>query len=699
MNMMTAPALTLSCAFATCVGIDVRSAQIAFKNAAQGKPWRGHHLPVVQVPGQRGGASGMVWGLAMDRASPELRALLKVPDTLPLTPVEGRFKGRPDDRHVTTAVDKQRIIAPIVAHPKGSHERADAFRVAAGLQHLVGSDWHRFNERTLRDWMQAAEKGGIAALMPAGYRSDKGKLRVLITRRWQDGCGLSEEVQERIAKQIDGIGRGLLLKRRSGRDTRRLASTELQRLSVEAGVTLPKADLAALCKLTDAWVSRFGEMKAARDYISDHKQYSDNHEFRVHRELTRTPMEVLMGDVHRLDVKIADALATLNPRLVMAATMAAAKGRQTIRVSIIAWMDGSSHYLWATPVILGPGQGITQQDVAKSLYAVITCPWGGIPREILIDNGSEFGALPEAVARFCAMAEIAGLGVVKCPPYAPEGKGRLEGAFDILEQRHISALPGYIAGDRMNSPTKSKGKPVDPYPHGPKRLLSDINLAVAQFNGTPQGGQLGGLSPKGMLDAKIAATGWTAQVPDEATFDLVFSKEMTRDVRKGSISIDNRNYSGPVLAELIGEKDVPFLVPMRDPEGPIIYFRNNVIHRLHAETYALNDRAGAKHKGAFIRMQKAEIRRRIATADSTVDVQQLLSDSADMGPVVCNTPDAWTFESIDKAGVLGRPITEEEAEAAEEARNRLVLEEYLASKREGKRGASGGNRNSPSNAT
>ncbi len=64
---------------------------------------------------------------------------------------------------------------------------------------------------------------------------------------------------------------------------------------------------------------------------------------------------------------------------------------------------------------------------------------------------------------------------------------------------------------------------MDPYPHGPERLLSDIILAVAQFNGTLQDGQLGGLSPKGMLEAKISASGWTAQVPDEATFDLVFT--------------------------------------------------------------------------------------------------------------------------------------------------------------------------------
>ena len=52
----------------------------------------------------------------------------------------------------------------------------------------------------------------------------------------------------------------------------------------------------------------FAEMTAARDYMSDHKRYSDNHEARVHRELTRFPMEVLMGDVHKLDIEIADAL-------------------------------------------------------------------------------------------------------------------------------------------------------------------------------------------------------------------------------------------------------------------------------------------------------------------------------------------------------------------------------------------------------
>ena len=160
--------------------------------------------------------------------------------------------------------------------------------------------------------------------------------------------------------------------------------------------------------------------------------------------------------------------------------------------------------------------------------------------------------------------------------------------------------------------------------------------------------------------------------------------------------IDNRAHHGPVPTELIGERQVPFLVQLRDPEGPIILFRNNVIHQLHCDTFALNDREGAKSKGTLVTAQRAEMKRRISTADPTVDVQQMLSDSADMYPVVFNPPDAWTLGSIDKAGVLGAPMTEAAATEAAEADNRDFLKEYHASKCEVSRGASGSNRNSPS---
>lgn len=132
-------------------------------------------------------------------------------------------------------------------------------------------------------------------------------------------------------------------------------------------------------------------------------------------------------------------------------------------------------------------------------------------------------------------------------------------------------------------------------------------------------------------------------------FDLVFSREERRDVRQGTVLVGKRRYSGPVLAELIGETQVPVLVPWRDPDGPIILFWNGVIHRLTEETFALNDREGAVRKSEMVALQKAEIARRKATA-AEVDVQQMLSDAADLGPVQHNAPANWGFNAIDKGG-------------------------------------------------
>jgi len=56
---------------------------------------------------------------------------LKLAETLPSMPFERRLKARPDDRHIIGAVGRQRTIAPVPAHPNGSHERAAAVLAAA----------------------------------------------------------------------------------------------------------------------------------------------------------------------------------------------------------------------------------------------------------------------------------------------------------------------------------------------------------------------------------------------------------------------------------------------------------------------------------------------------------------------------------------------------------------------------------------
>ena len=493
--------------FGEAVGVCDRTARRCFAKGT----FKGETLPVVQVPDQSGGKGGKVWALHLDGCSPKLLAMLRPPESTDLTvlkaPVEAPVKAPVDDLQIRVAFDRQRILAPILHHPKYSAERATAIRQAAGKPERYGDEYRTFSESTLRGWVTTVENDGAAALMPS-KRSDKGKTRHQITRAWEKGCGLSTEKQTEIAATLARTASGLIAKGRSSRTTVRLCVKALQGLTAEAGAMLSKTELTVICKLNSHWVKRFEQMKAVNLYDRDHKAFSDKHEFKVARGLTAIPMEVLYGDCHQVDLMVADALKSTNAKVRAAAKDAESQGLTRIRLTIVGWLEGSSHYLWATPVLLGPGQGITQQDVARSLWEVLRCPHGGIPQTIVIDNGGEFGALAEAVMRFCAMAEMSGLGTVTCKPYSPESKGRLEGAFGILEKTFLSALDGYIAGDRMKSPTKSKGKPRDPYKKGAVSLIADVNLALQQYCGWPQDGDLGGLSPKAMLESKIAATGW-----------------------------------------------------------------------------------------------------------------------------------------------------------------------------------------------
>lgn len=667
----------LSCtAFAQAAGCCER---VARRYLERGQ-WQGMQLPVTKVPA-KGGPGGLAWAIDLEAAPPALRAALgpsaaNLPAPLQ-DPLEAHSKAlQTGDAH-GIAAERLRLIAPILAQPKGSAERA-AVAAAAGF-HRIGGKLRQVSKSTLRAWVRREEADGVKALVPA--RPPKRGQVVLVTRAWDAGCGLAEADKARIAETLARTARGIIAKRgMPDAKVIHMCAAELLRLTAEAGATLRKTDLKALCRLNTRWVARFRPMRAVHEHDNDHKTWSDRHEFRVSRKLTDRPMEVLLGDVHYLDMAVAPLA-------------------EPMRVRVIGWLDGSSHYLWATPVLLGKGQGITQQDVAQSLFDVTQCPHGGMPEAMMIDNGGEYGRLGEGVSRLSTLADLhPGFRVVKSLPYSPEGKGRIERAFANLEG-FIKALPGYIGGDRMRQPTKSKGRPVDPYPHGAARLVEDLRQAVDTYNSTPQQGDLNGMSPKAVMDEKIKATGWQANVPSADMFDLVFSREVRRVVRKGVVSLNNRPLSGDVLAGMVDEEEVPLLVPLRDPDGPVLLFREGVIHRLTEQTFGLLDTAGAKHKAAMKRLQAAEMKRRRSEADLTVDVPALLKQAADPTEIQPNPPNRWDLSVNDKAGRLTATVSEAEAREAEEAAIRAELRDYLALTGGGGRGASGGNRIGPSGAT
>ncbi len=68
------------------------------------------------------------------------------------------------------------------------------------------------------------------------------------------------------------------------------------------------------------------------------------------------------------------------------------------------------------------------------------CDWGGLPKTVVIDNGSSYDALGQGIDRLSVYAALENtMRQVKSLPYSPEGKGRIEGAFGILEKGFLKA--------------------------------------------------------------------------------------------------------------------------------------------------------------------------------------------------------------------------------------------------------------------
>lgn len=565
-----------------------------------------------------------------------------------------------------------RIIAPMLGLEKRAAERTEAFRAVAAMRHFIRGVPTIVSEKTLRDWVRLHEVHGPAGLIPK-QRSDKGKARALITREWDRAVGLNAAQCEHIAYKLARVAAGYVSKGKSHRKLVTLCEAQLFDLSKDAGCTLHPAELRRVCKLKTRWARSFDEYRKVALHDRDHKAFSDRHSPRISRTMEEVPMNVLFGDVHHVDMVIAPQ-------------------SEPMTVKLIAWMDAASGYLWATPVLVNNRQGIRQEDVAKSLAQVCFCPWGGIARTFILDNGSEYKATVEAVGRLAYLSDgNPAFGVVKCRPYSPESKGRLEESFQIFKGI-IKDLPGYIGGDRMNKPTQSKGKPVAPYPHGPEKLLQDVARAVEIYNGTVQHGMLGGRSPWEAFGEKAKSSGFSPRVPDEETFDFVFSRQIKRDVRNGRIEINGKSYTGDVLGRrgFLGAKQVPVMVPLRDPTGPVLVLHEGTIHSLVAESYAHTGGEGARRQGELSKIVNKTIRELRSEADLTVDPFEDHYQLAQKGPVQCAPSEKWTMGALVK--LTDRKTEEELAEERTAEKQRRILAMIDGATGPEERAISGGNR-------
>ncbi|MFC3059412.1 hypothetical protein [Paenirhodobacter populi] len=476
----------------------------------------------------------------------------------------------------------------------------------------------------------------------------------------------------------------------SEREIIRLCSLYLEKYCVSAGSQLPAARLKAICKLNAKWSARLdlGRFRLVHMRDKDHKAWQDKAVPRIRRKLHDTPMGLLIGDVHYVDMLVTEALASDRLELICEGVSTRATGKETIRVRLIAWLDTSSLFVWVTPVFLSKGKGITQTDVAESLSQVAFCPHGGIPLNYYLDNGSEYDALASAMVRLANLAEMQ-FGVTLAKPYSPTSKGEIEGYFNILAGI-FKGLPGWIGGDRTDKKTQNKGQVVQPYAKGLEALEADILAAVAIYKSRAQGGRLAGVSPLDMLERKIADTGFVARVPSEESFDLIFSRSDSRTIQQGTIRYDNRQWHTPAIDDLPIKEPVEILIPLRK-RCDRVFVRHAGKALGWAEPlpeFDHGDREGARlqarlEKGRLDAIKKLEVQ-----IDPDISTFELQKGAVDKIAPNAPAPEFWTW-AIDKTS---QPSGVAELEAVEDARRRADLEEFLAICGDTRRGASGGYR-------
>ncbi|MBR3371907.1 MAG: DDE-type integrase/transposase/recombinase [Rhodobacteraceae bacterium] len=666
---MTLP-LVSSEEFASAASIGLRAAQLALRNAAQGKLWRGEPLPVVPLEGQRGGAAGCAYALDLSQCSPAflakypfLRALRdEAVAPAPRVPVGVLEPWRVKEQH-----RRRDILRPAMGTAPKSRERGKVLRDIAAA--------HGVAFKTLQRWLLDYDNKGLAGLLPKP-NGNPGKRRVLVTRAWDRGIDLDDDQKRDVADLIAKRGRSMAAN--DGTPDRKiieLCENVLRDECLARGSKMHPRVLASVCKLNTKWCAGIDTDQARLDYLrkNDHKVWQDKCVNRVRRALHHQPMGLLIGDVHYVDMLVTEAMHSGRSDLIHAGAAAQSAGRETIRVRLIAWMDAASLFAWVTPVFLAKGQGITQADVAQSLAQVAFCPHGGIPNEFYLDNGGEYKALPDSMTQLANLADME-FGMTLAKPYSPTSKGDIEGFFNILEGI-LKGLPGWIGGDRTNKKSENKGKVVQPYTKGIAALEADIASAVMIYNDRRQSGRLKGLSPLDMLNRKIKETGFEARVPSEEAFDLIFSRSERRTIRQNAIHYDKRQWHTPALDDLPMGEEVEIRVPLRKGADRI-FVRRGKTDLGWAEpmrVFEHGDRDGARYQAQLEKGRNAAVDRIAATIDPNVSTFEYQKAAVRRTAPDANPPQSWTT-GIDKTRDRA---TVAEIEADEDAARRAEINEIL----------------------
>lgn len=687
----TAPDLTLAhgdCVtadeFALIAGCSGRNARTCFAAGS----WQGHPIPITArpAPGVPGGEVRVV--LLSDLPAPlferaKALATATVIPTAALVAVEdGETQIRPrleTDAATRVALWRLDLIAAALKHPRRSAERAACVAAAAGRHRLPHGGVKAVEPRTLYLWISQYEGGGLAALKPK--ERPRGNRRVIVSGAWDAAAPLPAAMQRQVAEELERYVRSLWAAGTNGwRHVCQLAGAKLIELSREAGWQGETADLMPHCRVPRRMAETWRSLALVALSERDAKAYFDRVLPRIKRNRHGlAPMDVVVGDVHHMDVLVCREDGTeATPKM-------------------IAWHDIATNRIYVTLILLEKGEGVKRIHVAQSFAAM--CRAWGLPKRLYLDNGSEYswaemlagfaelagfaadfqvstlGEAPEMARAVAAVRKGAGA-VIRARPYNAPAKP-VEGQFSNFEASYLSMMEGWIGGNRMKSKTKNVGKKPEPFGGSWADFHEKVAVLLAYYHATPQRGWLDGKTPNEALTAAIAAGWGKVAVADHALL-LSFADEDTRVVDRGCISWGGTTFRHDALLPLPG-RTVRVRVAPHDPRYAFVFDGDVLLCVAEPQTsYDFLDGAGAREQAR----QAKVLRRHIAEARADCDRLDLVEEARRHVAQQGGAPEIPTAARIDispeakaMAAAMQR-ISDRRDEAPQE--QKILLSQYVA---------------------
>jgi len=256
------------------------------------------------------------------------------------------------------------------------------------------------SERTLRRWLSAYRKEGLAGLKRQN-RSDRGKRRKL-----------NEDIEVAIRQQVSKRQRPPLT----------VIHRRIMLLAKEKGVPAPSyslvADIAQSIPL------------AAKALASGDETEFRKYEF-VHRQEASAPNELWQADHTLLDIELLYG-----------------KG-QVCRPWLTLIVDDYSRAIVGYYLCEGAPSAInTALAFRQAIWRKADPEWPacGIPETLYVDNGSDF--ISEHIKQVCIALKIR---LIHSMPGRPRGRGKIERLFRTVNDMLLAELPGYLKGDQSQS--------------------------------------------------------------------------------------------------------------------------------------------------------------------------------------------------------------------------------------------------------